>query len=519
MRDHDNATFHMGKSCRKLIRFLLDEPKNEATISNICKKFHLNPTIFRLEINDQLHKIRALKYNMNTETLSISDNYLQLMKAIRKSLRQVKKSFYVSRRFEGKIYEKAARSYNPTKFWDEIISFLYSSDFLSRFLIQHFLAYTIIDFGPLGSKYTNETLNWTTRIDLYKQSTYGTIQKYHLIGFSNPELHELLKNVKDNSIFSKELKEKNFSKNALQLSELLNILTFDEKEKGYHLNLPSIYPWNLDMESINLVLNEDFCHRIQRELNINLKNPISKIDLINFLSALKKDTQDNSFEVNYSLAETLNDFCNNTYSIISTNFDSPKNYDIPIFFPVDFNDHNTVGSILWALQKIPKVIELMPYDWFCKVISKAIYTTNLISATIGTNFSEDNSVIFVHSPFVAESIFVTARNFGMSIDIIQIESGLLLKFNNRDYRRMGHINNNKFQEPTRDIEIEGLAYEILDEVLRTRPKVGILIAKLAKKIEVNPSFLRAFIKKNLNTLDTSFPTIISPQEDPWLTFH
>jgi hypothetical protein len=141
MRGPYRESFSLGDHIRQIVRALLDTPDNLATTFLLSEKIDVDQKTLNMEISSQAHKYPAFNYNPNNSTLSLTKKHGPLMKSVRFSFKRLKKSFFVSRRLEGKIYKWAARTYNASDFWDQIQRAICHSDVLSRFLLINFLGY------------------------------------------------------------------------------------------------------------------------------------------------------------------------------------------------------------------------------------------------------------------------------------------------------------------------------------------------------------------------------------------
>jgi hypothetical protein len=432
-------------------------------------------------------------------------------------MKELKRLFFVPKRLERTFYEIGAKYENVNDFWDKVQTMIWTSDPLSSFLLRHLVGIATSKFGSLGTAFFDDIMHKTTMICVCDTGQYPFCGHPLEIEITDVKLQNCLSFMKTNPVFIRDkIEETEFlDRENMLLLENLDIISFNTERQMYSLRLPSIYPWDLNCCAIKFLVNEDYYRRIYRDFDLWLENPLSASNMLALISNFLKTEKENfAF---YDIISVLKDFCRNVVSITYEPSENTK-FEMATSFPLSLENPETFGNILWALKDIPKVVELMPFDWFRIVLRRAIETSRLLGVTIGiSDLSEDSTMLFT-SPSVADAISAIANSFGMIPMVKHHENAKMVRFSSRrDLKRIGIISRIGTSENEHEMSVEGLIFEILSEVLRIRPRITILLKELAARLEVNPDFLESFIKRYLNdSLDLSLSGEIAPLEDPWL---
>jgi hypothetical protein len=447
----------------------------------------------------------------------LTSNSVALFTVVSDAVKELKRLFFVPKRLERTLYEIGAKYENVNDFWDKVQTMIWTSDPLSSFLLRHLIGIATSEFGPLGTAFSDDIMHKTTRICVCDTGQYPFCGHPLEIEITDVKLQNCFSFMKTNPVFIRnKIEETEFlDLESMLLLENLDIVSFNSERQMYSLRLPSIYPWDLNCCVIKFLVNDDYCRRIYRDFDLRLENPLSANNMLALISNLLKIEKENlTF---YNIIGVLKDFCHNVISITYEPAENAK-FEMAISFPLSLERPETFGSILWALKGIPKVAELMPFDWFRAVLMKAIETSRLLGVTIGISDLLENSTMFFTSPSVADAISAIANSFRMIPMVKHHESAKMVRFSSRrDLKRIGIISRIGTSENEHEMSVEGLIFEILSEVLRIRPRISILLKELATRLEVNPDFLESFIKSYLNdSLDLGLSGEIAPLEDPWL---
>lgn len=284
MESRHRDRFDLRKHAREIVLLLLRDTNNEVSLPDISKSLKFDTILVKMEIASQANKYPAIEYDTCKETLVLSKTSLPLMCIIRDILGKLKGSFYASGRFEGIIYELGMKSQDAMDFWDKIRSLICTSDPLSSFLLNHFMGIAVTRFGPLGSSYIDDAVTWRTGIPSYQNEDSPII-----VDLSNSELQTCLSFIKRNPVFVKtHLTHFSLDRETLLLLESLGIISYDHERQWYHTQLPSIYPWNLNLRVVNFLMQDDYCRRVYRDLRLELANPMPAIQTSQLLLELVK---------------------------------------------------------------------------------------------------------------------------------------------------------------------------------------------------------------------------------------
>ncbi len=519
MNPRHRYSFDLKWHIRELVLWLLRSSGQQATLFDISKVLRCDIQSLKMEIASQIQKYPTLCYIPQSEIIMLSSKGFALFSVISCVLKETKRLFFVPWRLERILYEMAAKSENVNNFWDNIQTLIWTSDPLSSFLLRHLIGAATLEFGPLGSTYVDDTIKWATTISVCStDSRYQYLRatsRFRLLATSN-QLRACLTFVKGSPVFVKKdiQKDEFIDQEKVLMLEDLGIISFNSKRKMYNLRLAPIFPWNLNW-CVKFLVTEDYCRRIFRDFELHLENPLSVTTTSDLLLRLLKVARaPNEGEPVWNILSILRDFCSNIESI----FLGSTRFSMKISLPLSLEDPRAFGRILWAVKDIPKIVESMPFEWFRNVLTNAIETSRLIGAVTGIPDLSGDDAIFFTSPPVAEVISTVAQNFGMLHQTHYHEYGKTLKFDSRrDLKRIGLISHVGVDQKGDEIWSEGFIFEILNEVLRIRPRYSISLKKLAAKLEVDPDFLLDFIKSHLSDfVDASIPEQISPLKNPWL---
>ena len=488
------------------------------TLSRVSRVLKCDIGTLKLELSSQIQNYPQLYYIPKKEIVGVSHKGLPLFIVVNYALEEMKKLFYTPNRFEKILYEKAAKSEHTNSFFDEVQDITRSSNSLSAFLLEHFFSYAIVKFGPLGSICSKDAESWTTTVTVY--DVFGHDRTFKLLALhqNDQRLLACISFLRKNPIFLRSYLSENetISSNEMQSLENLHLLSFDREQDIYHLSLPLIYPWHMSCRVIRFLLIEDYCRRIYRNFGLKLRNPLSVSDTSNLMLELMK-TKKNTIKNAWTILDLLRDFSNNIDSILyGEEQDASKVFSTDISFPIHFENPNTFGRILWALGKVPSIMEYMPFDWFRVVVVEAIETSRLINATSEiSGFTEEASILLT-STSVARNMLIISKRFGLVPSLESSENGILLVFDlKRDMKRIGLISS--IGESDHEPSIQGLVFEILNEVQRARPTHSILLREIAARLEIDLQFLLTFIRRYLKySVDLNIPGEIAPRRDPWL---
>ena len=470
----------------------------------------------------QIQRYPTICCNANNEVVILSSKGLALFSVANDTFERMKKMFFVPRRFEKKLYKIAAKCKDANDFWDRVHSLIWTSDSLSSFLLRHFVGEAVMRFGPLGSIYTSDAIQWATTIPVCS-NTHGS-KSFRLLSIhaSDFKLQTCLSFIKANPVFVKDQVENNGFTHPRRTTflESLGIISYNRELQMYDLELPLIYPWHLS-PSIRLRVTDDYSKRIYRDFGFELQNPLSANDASGLILRLMKIGRKDSLGTTWDILSLLKDFSNNVISILYEGDDhTPSGFSMEASFPLPLKNASSFGKILWALEDVPRVVEIMPFEWFRSVLTKAIETSRVLGIFIGmTDLAEDSAMFFASSP-TADAIYYIAKSHGMLPWTKANDYGKILGFSSRrDLKRIGLISKVGIAQDEEKMSLEGFVFEILNEVMRIRPKHAILLRDLAAKLEVDPNFLLSFIERYLgNSLNLNIPGEIAPLEDPWLEF-
>lgn len=516
-------SFDLKWRLKNTIGFLLDTPSRKSTLPYISKAIRTDENLFRSEIVTQIWKYPAFSYNPNDDSLELSLETVPIFLVIRHAFEELKESFFLSNRFETKIYEIGARSKSTNAFWDVIESLVYSSDFLSGFWLENLVGIATTKYGPLGSTTFDNTIHWRATIPLHKNSSEESLIR---LNWGNPDINTSLSFMRKNSTFVKDLMELPFlKKSEILLLESLEVVSFERDSQLYHLKLPLIYPWNLNYSRFKFRMEEDYCRRIFRELDLRISNPINAEDVSKLFQKLvhdaREDQEDNA-DSDFDVFTKLEDFSNNVQSIVYSEGLQSNEFEKRIAFPVSMNDANVLGEILWTLEDIPDVIQLMPFEWLKALVRSAVDNTRLLRTQTSNPSLAGDAVVFLTSSNVAEKLCAVIENKGMKPSTRYDYSGQVVVINKlRDMKRLGIVPEEPPAQEQYGTSARGIIREILDNVLKntSRHHANIIgLDELSKRIEVGIGFLRRFIQNHFGrSLDLeSYPGYVTPEEDPLL---
>jgi len=521
MSTRDQYRFDLRRRIREIVLSLLNSPKQEATLFELSRNLGCDIGSLRMELTSQVQKYPAICFDQEKKAVVLRPNSIALFSVISEVFEELKRLFFVPKRFEGILYEIAARSGDGNAFWDKVQTLIWASDHLSGFLLRHFIGIAVQKFGSLGSVCFDDMMRRTTLLYVCDYGRYPNCGRPIEIQIANSELQNCLSFMKANPVFVREKTEGGTNlpnREMLVLMENSGIVFFNTKRQMYNLRLPLIYPWDLNCCVIRFLVTEDYCRRIYRESELWLENPLPAMAMLALIKNLLETEKKNDMTFQ-NITSLLKDFSYNVVSIVyRVNDETSIEFEMATSFPLSLEDPKNFGSILWALKNVPKVVELMPFEWFRTALIKAVETSRLLGVTIGIPDLSEDFTIFFTSPPVADAISEIADSFGMIPRTKYHEDAKMIRFSSRrDLKRIGILPQIGIAENQDDIPVEGFIFEILNEVLRIRPKITILLEDLADRLEVDTNFLEDFIKRYLgDSLDLSLPGEIAPLKDPWL---
>jgi len=520
MSTRDQYRFDLHRRIRDIVLFLLNSPKQEATLFELSRNLGCDIGSLRMELASQVQKYPSIRFDQEKKVVALRPISFALFSVASEVMRELKRLFFVPRRFEGILYEIATRSNNANSFWDKVQTLILTSDPLSSFLLRHFIGIAVQRFGSLGSVCFDDMITRITLLYVCDGGRYPNCGRPIEIPIANSELQNGLSFMKANPVFMSDKIEGTDLPNreTLVLMENSGIVSINTKRRMYNLRLPLIHPWDLNCCAMRFLVTEDYCRRIYRESQLWLENPLSARDMLVLVTNLLETEMKNDMTFN-NITNLLKDFSYNVVSIIYGQYDDTSTgFEMATSFPLSLEDPKNLGSILWALKSIPKVVELMPFEWFRIALVKAVETSRLLGVTKGIPDLSEDFTMFFTSPSVADATSQIANSFGMLPRTKYYGDAKMVRFSSRrDLKRIGILPQIGMVENQDEIPVEGFIFEILNEVLRIRPKIAILLEDLADRLEVDTNFLEDFIKRHLgDSLDLSLPGEIAPLKDPWL---
>jgi hypothetical protein len=494
------------------------------TILNI----HESQIISGLTLSNSIKE--TFRYHKTDRVLHISAPNIRKYQLFQNVLIKIKEKYKVSPIFEEKLYEIIFRRDSLNNIFDHLINVVFDlrlkADLITKFFLKHMLEELVSNYGVIGKFYTKEVIQWelfpfdeifytndtenagSAELNPFQEklninNVIMFIKKYLNENSIDAEYEYLLNNAFIYPDINKQMKKHDSLINILTALEVLS-----ENKKYTKINWPKINVWHFH-HNLNFIHNADFYNRVlKRKIN---KEYVTYNQIKSIIFDYYSDESD---------IVKLKDITNAiSYNIQSIQYQlNDQIYRQKIRMPISYSDSKSLGSVLWAVYKIPDLDQLMTWSWFKQLIEQAYETTQLLITTLNMDYTREPDILLL-SKSVEKRINHIANLYCIGLESETDGKHIFLTIPSKLNReRLNLPMTSRSYVDKRDLYHTGFNTEIVEKFINLNPYSIINIEKLCDDLGVTQHNCELFINSYAKDTLLFKGNSVSIRDNPWITF-